>query len=298
MNLTAHEYPFLRQATISDISQITALWQAVFGDEPEDIFQWLTKFAGIENVFVAVDSNQQIIAQLLGVPCQNGKNKGVYFYALATEPSMRGKGIMRKLMGYAEKYFSEQNKQFVCLVPASESLFSFYQKYGYNKTSKQYSYCLKTGESIVINKKDYPAPKMKEKSLTAENFLELRKKYVSVPYIFFAEEQTSVILKDFYSQKGVFLTNDSGYVSSVKTNADKKQIVVELFAKTQQDQKILLNGVSNEKKVIVTTASPLLFAEAHKVSERYMAMQKSLNPQYHLQDVYIRMVLEDFENIL
>lgn len=58
---------------------------------------------------------------------------GVYLYAAATLPEYRGRGIMTELISYANNDARQNGASFCALMPASRSLFSYYEKSGYFK---------------------------------------------------------------------------------------------------------------------------------------------------------------------
>lgn len=110
-----------RLATKQDIPGITALWQEAFHETP---------ILPDCDCFVA-ELDGRIVGMLFAMP-QKLKSKAlykaVYFYAVATKEEYRGRGICRALMAYAEAH---TDADCCVLVPASESLFDFYEKLGY-----------------------------------------------------------------------------------------------------------------------------------------------------------------------
>ncbi len=59
------------------------------------------------------------------------KLPGHYIYAAATLPEYEGQGIMTGLLDFCCKRAAAAGDAFSCLVPASDSLFQFYEKRGY-----------------------------------------------------------------------------------------------------------------------------------------------------------------------
>ena len=135
----------------SDLSALTKLWQCCFGDEVSEIRNfWDKTFAKIQ-VFVAREG-QNVSAMVCVLPTTLVDEEGEahscgYFYAVCTHPSMRGKGLCRKLMDYAQK---NCKMAYAALVPAEESLFGFYEAMGYKTVffNSEYTVSPKKGANI------------------------------------------------------------------------------------------------------------------------------------------------------
>lgn len=279
----------LRKMVQDDMSEVIKLWQKVFGDEKEKIELWVTSLAKMENVFVACEDGA-LVAQLLAVPCSAHMCKGVYFYALATNPSERGKGTMTKLMEYAEKYYTAEGFSFVCLVPASPPLFAFYAKRGYTKTTKLTNYLFTLKEDFA-SRKNYTISQ-----INACEFSSLRKNMISIPHVSLEQTQYEIVLNDFYEQGGMVAFSNKAYCLFLSLEETVK--VVEIFAKSDKDAEEILGEVcryTNKKKIEVVSGQVLKgIFEKEKQSEYYFAMVKPLTSNFTVQDVYIRMVLEEF----
>ena len=123
------------RADRSHLPQLTALWQAAFGDKKEVVEQfWKTCFDHIQ-VFCLLEGNA-LRAMACALPLSyidpDGEiHRCPYFYAVATGEKYRGKGLCRSLMLQAEEALKQQGAALCCLVPQTEDLFRFYEKLGY-----------------------------------------------------------------------------------------------------------------------------------------------------------------------
>ncbi len=155
----------IRHAQYADIFRLKEIWQEVFGNEgnfAEDYFAHA--FSGEETLCYM--ENGQAVAMLYMLPCRiapdHGKTEGVlhpdrcicggnrgipekayYFYALATVEQCRGRGIMGKLIRYAQEEIIAKGCRTVFLIPASESLLSYYERFGFDQVVCPVTYVLK-----------------------------------------------------------------------------------------------------------------------------------------------------------
>ena len=168
-----------RLATKEDLPGIRALWQEAFHEEPT--------LPGCD-CFVA-EQDGQIAGMLFAMPqkLKIGKlHKAAYFYAIATLQAYRGRGICRGLMEYAEAHV---DADCCMLVPASESLFDFYGKFGY----KTAFYRNKTAAS---NGREIPM----------EQYLERREQLLTMPHVVYDDlsyAQKIYDLKFYETQDGI-----------------------------------------------------------------------------------------------
>ena len=116
----------------SALPALTKLWATCFGDDPKEIQGfWSATFDRIQ-VYTATEGNK-ILAMTCVIPThfidEEGESHSCgYIYAVCTEPNSRGKGICGELMAHIHK---NCGFAYTSLVPAEESLFSFYEKMGY-----------------------------------------------------------------------------------------------------------------------------------------------------------------------
>ncbi len=116
----------------SELPLLTKLWGKCFGDDPKEVNGfWSATFDRIQ-VYTARDGNS-LTAMACVIPTQFVDEEGEshacgYIYAVCTDPQYRGRGICKNLMEYIHK---NCGFAYTALVPAEESLFSFYKKFGY-----------------------------------------------------------------------------------------------------------------------------------------------------------------------
>ncbi len=125
----------LRPVQKAELPRLTCLWQECFGDAPEEINRFWSALFGKIQVFAAWEKEtplSMLCALPLSLVDETGESfPACYFYAVCTAPKHRRQGICGKLMCFTEDTLKKQGIAFTCLVPAEESLFSFYERLGY-----------------------------------------------------------------------------------------------------------------------------------------------------------------------
>ncbi len=124
----------IRFSMEDDLPQLHTLWQEAFLESAEDTASYFTMRHQHENMLVDV-SGDEVTAMLSLLPVTlksaGWAKKARYIFAVATKKNHRGLGISTRLMEEAHKLIKEEGGVAGLLVPAEESLFSFYQKRGY-----------------------------------------------------------------------------------------------------------------------------------------------------------------------
>ncbi len=117
--------------------QIRALWQSVF-DEDAAVTELF--FKNIYDICQnpVIEKDGEVLSSAFLIPCEISEYKGFYVYCAMTRPSYRGKGLMAQVLTLADEAVKKCGLDFLLLVPAEESLFNYYGKFGF--TPFGYSY--------------------------------------------------------------------------------------------------------------------------------------------------------------
>ena len=120
----------LRSAEKRDIPAMARLWEKCFDDPQPEVESFLHQVLRPESALV-VSGEEGICAMLTMLPVMMHTNtniyKGSYLYGVCTHPDFRGQGWFHKLMDRAKEEAKSQKRQFLCLVPQGEKLFSLYR---------------------------------------------------------------------------------------------------------------------------------------------------------------------------
>lgn len=118
--------------------QVRALWKLCFGDSDAFIRLYFSdKYRPEYNSFV--EKNGQVIAALQRLPyrmsfCGRVVPVG-YISGACTRPENRGRGVMAALLTEAHRRMQAEGLVFCVLIPAEESLFGYYRRFGYTDCS-------------------------------------------------------------------------------------------------------------------------------------------------------------------
>lgn len=124
----------LRLATAEDKAFLYALWQEAFGDDEKTISLFFDRCYSPQNTLIAEQAETPVAAlYLLDTELSSGESTYAlsYVYAAATKKEARKNGAMTALLSFAKTLAEERGKDALYLVPASEALFHYYGKRGY-----------------------------------------------------------------------------------------------------------------------------------------------------------------------
>lgn len=138
-----------RLARIEDKPELFALWQEAFGDDFDTIEKFWSTVTALQKTLVCERENRIVsVIYLINADIViNGKSYSAYYvYAVATKKEYRHRGIMTELLKYAENISKQRNIDFLFLRPASEHLYDYYAKCGFETKFFQ-------GEKTVFSEK-------------------------------------------------------------------------------------------------------------------------------------------------
>ena len=121
----------IREYRGGDISEMSALWQAVFGDSEGLVNSFLELLPDMGTAAVA-EANGVIAGAAYAVTGMelvcSGKTKPCgYIYAVAVAPEFRGSGLGRALTERSAELARACGAEVICTLPAEESLYAWYK---------------------------------------------------------------------------------------------------------------------------------------------------------------------------
>ena len=120
-------------ASKDDIGELTALWQTCFGDDDDYIGACMRSRFAPELTPIGREDGEICSALYLldgKVRIAGEAFAAEYLYAACTHPDFRSRGYMGELLCSAELLCRNSGLDYICLVPAEDSLFDYNSSYG------------------------------------------------------------------------------------------------------------------------------------------------------------------------
>ena len=123
----------IKYADISLYKQAYELFDMIFDEDKVFNEYFFKNIFNINNLLVYMHNNR-IIAMTQTIPYRiNGIGELTYIYGAATHPKYRNNGLMSELLNKSFELDKQKGFAGSILIPANESLFDFYAKFGYKK---------------------------------------------------------------------------------------------------------------------------------------------------------------------
>lgn len=197
-----------------------SLWQSCFGDDRETIDMFFKNSFSYENAVICTDK-AEVVSQLFLLPEKLSLGEKEYFayyiYAAATAESYRKQGIMGSLLEFASALAADRKADYLFLVPATEKLFDYYEKFGFYKAlyAEKTVFKLAGGKPLDIKSTEpsdiKKAALKREKLLKGVNRVVWRENEIKLFSDFLGDDGKIVFGDDFYvsyspAENGVFVT--------------------------------------------------------------------------------------------
>ena len=234
----------LGHADEKDISHLKEMWCKIFGDSKE-FADFAFTLCDKNDIFILRD-NEDIAAMLMaGIEVFVDNKKGFYIYGVCTHESYRNKGYAKQLIEYSCKEKLTQGYTFAITQPATEELFGFYEKLGFN--SKTY---LRTFTTTIKRnlwaRADFDI-------VTASRFKLIRDKFKEDEIVHFSPKGYEKLAENIYTSGGSTAETDKAY--AVYFFDKDKLIVRELFAASTKDAQLLLEAISDRTGISTAQVS-------------------------------------------
>ncbi|MBQ5754559.1 MAG: GNAT family N-acetyltransferase [Oscillospiraceae bacterium] len=270
-----------RKAEAKDREAYCQLWQKVFGDPPRFSGMVFDSFAGEGNVWLWEEGEVRSI--LSAVPVTLNGKKGAYYYGLATDPICRGKNLMTGLMEYADAALKERGMEFVCLIPASPSLFEFYERRGYEKAFGLR--CLRRPiRRNLWAQADFD-------SVTVKKLAEIRREY-QPDSVEFSEERLAQVVTDLYSGGATIVSTPRAY--GMFFEKQNELVFIELLAKDDRAAEELLEAArektgAEEARIMLGANQEILLGEGKRQD---YGMIRFLGEPFDVSESYMRLMMD------
>ena len=200
-----------------------SLWQSCFGDDGETIDMFFKNSFSYENAVICTDK-AEVVSQLFLLPEKLSLGEKEYFayyiYAAATAESYRKQGIMGSLLEFTSALAADRKADYLFLVPATEKLFDYYEKFGFYKALYAEKTVFKLAGSEPLDIKSTEPADIKKAALKREKLLK------GVNRVVWRENEIK-LFSDFLGDDGKIVFGDDFYVSY--SPAEKGVFVTELL---------------------------------------------------------------------
>jgi predicted N-acetyltransferase YhbS len=267
----------------ADLDTLTALWQQVFGDSAEYAQQAVCRLAGEQNTYVA-EQDGALAGMVLAIPVTLGNKNGVCLGGLAVKPACRGQGIASGLVEYVCAARKAEGDRFAVLIPAEASLFSWYEKQGFQRAFAMRHIHRPIRRNIWSQAEFDSTP--------AKKLCELRARFCPNAVLTNPEEMVQ-ILTDLYSRGVTVVSSEEGYGLYFREGETLK--FIELMAEGDRAAECLMEA-AREKEVVVEDAD-IWIGDAQNLflgegTREDYGMIRFLGAPLDITESYLRLILD------
>lgn len=230
-------------------NDIISLWYECFGDEAEYIEFFLDRCPN--KLCLGCFENNRLVSMLFLL---NGEVDGFpakYIYAACTAHEFRSRGLMAELIDCSKHYCVENGIDFIFLVPAEESLYGYYSRFGFISKMHRAEIALKGGSG------EFDATKTTDIKAVAKRRTELLS---SMKRFAFDLETTEYTVAEFLYTGGEIYSKDgeNGFLAFTVKDG-KNPVVKELLADFDNNFTIILDLFKNLGAENVYIHAPLVY---------------------------------------
>lgn len=190
-------------ATKEMIPDMVEIWEECFGDNEDYIrFFFDNKLIGeekFENQLVWTEENKPVAMLTMlesKVMIHKRQVPMWYIYAVATKSEFRKRGIAGKLVDYANE-LAKKKDGITALVPASDKLFQYYEKLGYQTVFQVREWKGRYKNEYLSGMREESEELVLDDNLTSEEFEELRNQaFLQEGFVFWDEKAILYALEE------------------------------------------------------------------------------------------------------
>lgn len=183
--------------------QLRQLWKDTFGDSDAFLDMFEETAFSVSRCRCAI-LGETITAALYWFDCSYMGHSLAYIYAVATKKEYRNQGICHALMKNTHTHLKTQNYTGTLLVPATETLFGFYEKMGYRTCLWHNKLCIPKDQFALSETFDLSIEK-----ITKKEFALLRPTFLPRGGILQEKENLDFLERQAEFFKGTNLKNPS-----------------------------------------------------------------------------------------
>lgn len=187
-----------------DREDLINLWHEVFEDSVEYIENFLNY--NFENNFVIVaKQGEKLVSAYYLIKTRFENTDSFYLYAAATLPRYRKFGIMGKLINFGIDFAKKTNVRYIILSPANESLYNYYQKFGFKTVFYINRYKL---DSNIFDIRS-----ISQTAIDSEKILFIREKYLKdIPHLTFDKKLIDYLISEAKFSENQLKSFNNSYI--------------------------------------------------------------------------------------
>ncbi len=260
------------KAEIKDLPELKQMWTEIFGDSSQ-FAEFALNLCEADGIFIVKENDKLASMTIAGVDLFAYGKKGFYIYGLCTKPEFEGKGFAKQLVNYVCETKLADGYDFVLTQPATEKLFDFYRKLGFDGTT----YLRKA--TVDIKRNLWATAEFD--TVTAGRFKEIRSKFSEDEIVHFSNKGYEKFAEYVYSEGGSTAETKNAYCLYYE-NTDKIT-VRDLFAGTTREAILLLQAIRQRcgketADIQLSQNSPLFLGEGKLVPH---CVVKNLNKEVY-----------------
>lgn len=289
----------IRLATEQDIVQLKQLWDESF-DDPMNYLDFIYSKAADPSDTLVYDNGNMIISMMTLIPVNfvYGEYvvRTIYIYGAATHPRFQNKGLMTRMLTYAEDHARMLDCHLCVLVPGEAYLFDYYRDRGYGADFNCRIVTIKPGmipDDITVDNTS------SIDTITGPEAYRLRSIGLrDIPHIEWTGEQMDFVLEDcrIYGEHIAHYKGEQGEAYAVYHQEKRKMHIKECFGDRQQARYAVLKDIIQQNAPrsvrIQLPVNTTLFPYEGSVT-RY-GMSKPLNVTTKIKDLepYMNLMLD------
>ena len=237
---------------------VVDLWVRSFGDSNEYVEFFLDNCPSYICIEYFID--HKLVAMLFLLEGELFGEKSKYLYAACTDADYRRRGIMEELISFSKCYCKDKGFSSIFLVPASDSLYSYYAKFGFIASFNKKFMCVKSAN--IINDEF--------ESVDIDRILSVKKKLLkSIKGFIFNDEVMKYTVKEHLFNGGrIFLKNiEDKYILIFYYLNNSDLIIKELLTDFDDISTVLNEHFGNKNAENIYICTPLVYNNRDIVEE-------------------------------
>lgn len=264
----------------SDIPKLKRLWADCFVEKEHAVDLFFDK--NFDNLSAySVKAGDLTVSALYLIHGRMNGQKAHYLCGAATLPKYRRLGIMSELIEYALNDAAKNGDVYSLLFPASEELYSFYEKFGYSAacTARKIEMSRQQLENFSINKANF------------DSFLEYEQMQLKCFKNNFLLQNNNFIefAAEYYAVYGVRSVRGNGCFALIDEYDDCADIFYSVYTDFDELKSLLLDSTNAEQFVFTGKSDNKIFENVN--SEKYGMIKSLDNKIENPDDVFIGITL-------